>query len=77
MPVEAKPLFRPDVLRPYLMAFQLPAYMPGFRPKLAHWAELISSGRADSFKESSPSWRFTASPIKCNWRFIPCPLPPQ
>ena len=51
MPVEAKPLFRPDVLRPYLMAFQLPAHVPGFRPKLADWAELISSGRADSFKE--------------------------
>ena len=51
MPVEAKPLFRPDVLRPYLRAFQLPAHVPGFRPKLAHWAELIASGRADSFKE--------------------------
>ena len=51
MPVEAKPLFRPDVLRPYLMAFQLPAHVPGFRPTLAHWAELILSGRADSFKE--------------------------
>ncbi len=51
VPVEAKPLFRPDVLRPYLMAFQLPAHLPGFRPTLAHWAELISSGRADSFKE--------------------------
>jgi len=51
VPVEAKPLFRPDVLRPYLMAFQLPAHVPGFRPTLAHWAELIASGRADSFKE--------------------------
>ena len=51
MPVEAKPLFRPDVLRPHLMAFQLPAHVPGCRPKLKHWADLISSGRADSFKE--------------------------
>ena len=51
MPVEAKPLFRPDVLRPYLRAFQLPAHVPECRPKLAHWAELIASGRADSFKE--------------------------
>lgn len=28
MPVEAKPLFRPDVLRPHLTAFQLPAHVP-------------------------------------------------
>jgi hypothetical protein len=33
------------------MAFQLPAHVPGCRPKLTHWADLISSGRADSFKE--------------------------
>ena len=35
VPIEAKPLFRPDVLRPYLMAFQLPVHVPGFRPTLA------------------------------------------
>ncbi len=51
MPVEAKPLFRPDVLRPHLTAFRLPEYAEAMRPKLADWAELITSGRADSFKE--------------------------
>src|SRR5689334_9029181 len=48
MPVEAKPLFRPDVLRPHLSAFYLP---PVDSAKLSHWANLISSGRVDSFGE--------------------------
>ncbi len=51
MPVEAKPLFRPDVLRPHLTAFRIPEYVEASRPKLADWAELLNSGRADSFKE--------------------------
>ncbi len=51
MPVEAKPLFRPDVLRSHLAAFSLPGHVDAFRPKLAHWAELLSSGKANSFKE--------------------------
>lgn len=37
MPVEAKPLFRPDVLRPYLKAFRLPERIETSREKLAHW----------------------------------------
>ena len=51
MPVEAKPLFRPDVLRPYLAGFTLPDRAAAFRPKLEHWAELLASGKADKFKE--------------------------
>ncbi|HEV3080047.1 MAG TPA: hypothetical protein VGZ25_06870 [Gemmataceae bacterium] len=51
MPVEAKPLFRPDVLRPYLAAFALPARVQAHRPALARWAELFASGKADQFKE--------------------------
>jgi hypothetical protein len=51
VPVEAKPLFRPDVLRTHLAAFSLPAHVDAFRPKLAHWADLISSGKANKFKE--------------------------
>ena len=54
MPVEAKPLFRPDVLREHLAAFKLPdrlAVGTVLRSKLAHWAELISSESADSLKE--------------------------
>lgn len=51
MPVEAKPLFRPDVLRTHAAAFALPAHVDAFRPKLAHWADLLGSGRGDHFKE--------------------------
>jgi hypothetical protein len=48
MPVEAKPLFRPDVLRSHLSGFQLPAVDSSI---LDHWATEISSGRVDRFGE--------------------------
>jgi Eco57I restriction-modification methylase/Putative RNA methylase family UPF0020 len=48
MPVEAKPLFRPDVLRSHLSGFQLPAIDSA---KLNHWASEITSGRVDRFGE--------------------------
>src|SRR5438270_888362 len=48
MPVEAKPLFRPDVLRSHLSGFQLPALDSA---KLTHWAGEIASGRLDRFGE--------------------------
>jgi hypothetical protein len=51
MPVEAKPLFRPDVLRPHLQAFVLPASLPDSKAILAKWATMLSTGRADKFKE--------------------------
>ena len=50
MAIKAKPLFRPDVLRTHLAAFQLPARADGCRPKLEHWAEMLASGRVDKFK---------------------------
>lgn len=48
MPVEAKPLFRPDVLRSHLSGFQMPAVDTA---RLSHWASEISSGRVDRFRE--------------------------
>ena len=51
MPTERKPLFRPDVLHQHLASFALPDRGQVFRPKLAHWAELIGSGRADKLNE--------------------------
>jgi len=51
MPVEAKPLFRPDVLRRDVATFALPEHVEAVRPKLAHWAELIRSKKIDSFTE--------------------------
>jgi hypothetical protein len=47
MPVEAKPLFRPDV-RAHLFGFKLPAVDA---TKHVHWANKISSGREDRFGE--------------------------
>ena len=51
LPVEAKPLFRPDALRPHLKAFQLPRPLETYRAILAKWAEMLASGKADRFKE--------------------------
>ena len=51
MPIEAKPLFRPDVLRSRLATFSLPGHVDAFRPKLADWAELLSSDKANKLKE--------------------------
>jgi hypothetical protein len=54
VPVEAKPLFRPDVLWSHLASFRSPDRLAAnspLRSKVAHWADLVSSGRADAFKE--------------------------
>ena len=51
MPVEAKPLFRPDVLRGHVDAYTLPPHVEQFRPKLEHWADLIRSERINRFNE--------------------------
>jgi hypothetical protein len=48
MPVETKPLFRPDVLRSHLSGFQLPHLDSA---KLNHWASEISSGQVNRFGE--------------------------
>jgi len=51
VPSEAKPLFRPEALRPRLAAFALPPRVDGLRPKLAHWAGLLGTDGGDAFKE--------------------------
>src|SRR5690606_34026208 len=52
VPVEAKPLFRPDVLRPYVDQFQLPEHVEAMRPTLSNWSEMLMSGRADGLNET-------------------------
>src|ERR1039457_1371616 len=52
MAVESKPLFHPEVLRQQVRSFNLPEQTAAWQPKLKHWAGLITSGRADQFKES-------------------------
>jgi hypothetical protein len=49
---EAKPLFRAEALRPRLAGFILPTAVADARGKLAHWATLLSTKRADSLKET-------------------------
>ena len=51
MPVEVKPLFRPDVLRPQLATFRLPERTASSREILSRWAELLYSPQADKLKE--------------------------
>jgi hypothetical protein len=53
MAVETKPLFSPELLRKAAHAFTLPATVETARPRLQHWADLISSGKADTFKETA------------------------
>ena len=53
MAVETKTLFHPEVVRQQLRAFTLPDYVEGARPRLQHWAELIETGRGDTFKETA------------------------
>lgn len=51
MPVEAKPLFRPDVLRGHLQHFQLSGRVAQHRPLLDKWAEMLKSERSKRFNE--------------------------
>jgi hypothetical protein len=51
VPVEAKPLFRPDVLRPHLAGFHLPGDVPAIQETLGRWAGLLWSPQAETLKE--------------------------
>lgn len=51
LPAEAKPLFRPDALRPRLDAFSLPTRVEALRDKLKRWADMLISARAETLKE--------------------------
>jgi hypothetical protein len=52
MAVESKPLFHPEVLRQQVRSFVFSEQTVACQPKLHHWAGLITSGSADTFKES-------------------------
>jgi hypothetical protein len=51
VPVETKPIFRPDVIRLPLLVFTLPEQVARRREKVKKWAEIISSGSVDAHKE--------------------------
>lgn len=52
MAVESKSLFHPEVIRLHLRNFTLPASVEASLPKLAQWAERISSRYADKLKKT-------------------------
>jgi hypothetical protein len=51
VPVEPKPLFRPDALRPHLTALQLPDEVVANRNLVQKWADLLSSAGGEAFRE--------------------------
>ena len=53
MAVETKPLFNPELVRQQVHTFALPDTVAAARPRLQHWADLIASGKADTFKETA------------------------
>jgi hypothetical protein len=52
MPTAAKPLFRPEALRPKLVAFTAPPAATAARIKLAHWTKLLGAKQAEAMKET-------------------------
>jgi N-6 DNA Methylase len=58
LPTTVKLLFRPEVLHLYLSSFELPERVHTMKPKLAQWAEMITSGRIDTFTERELLPRF-------------------
>lgn len=51
MPVEAKPLFRPDSLRPLLKSFEEPEDFATKHSIVQKWASLFESEKSNSFRE--------------------------
>ncbi len=51
MPVDAKPLFRPDALRPHLRDYHWPDHLPLIRDTLTRWAGLVMGRAAEKLNE--------------------------
>ena len=51
MPIDASPLFRPDVLRRRLIAFSVPKSADNEREKIKRWAEILTTPRGLAYKE--------------------------
>jgi hypothetical protein len=52
VPIQAKPLFRADVLKPKLDAFRPPSDFGKRLERLLRWRDLIESAKIDKFKET-------------------------
>lgn len=53
MALETKPLFNRELVRQQVRTLALPDTVEAARPRLQHWAALISSGQADTLKETA------------------------
>jgi hypothetical protein len=75
MALESKPLFHPEVIRQQVRAFSLRERVGEWQPKLQHWAGLITSGRADEFKETAllPDFVAASTPSSTATPAIPGP----
>ncbi len=51
MPVDAKPLFRPDALRPHLREYHWPDHLPLIREILTRWTGLVTGRSAEKLNE--------------------------
>ena len=69
MPVEAKPIFRPDVIRLPILGFALPEQVTKRRENLKKWSDIISSGSIDAHKRNrrSSATSLTTCSVSC-WR---------
>src|SRR6266540_2851835 len=52
MPLDPKPLFRPEALRSHLATFELPSTTALARTKLNHWSILLGTPKAGTLKET-------------------------
>lgn len=51
MPLEARPLFRPDVVRSRMRGYTPPLRVSNGRERLKRWADLLSTDRGEHLKE--------------------------
>jgi hypothetical protein len=56
LPVEAKPSFRPDVLRPALAGFPLPGPTDTLRNTLKKWADVLVSPQTEKLNGTGLLW---------------------
>ncbi len=74
MPVERKPLFRPDVVRAHLAGFRLPAEVEDCRESLEHWAKLSRVGTGGIRTRGKGTWTWMRSSANCRavpqWKSI-------
>ena len=75
MSADLKPIFRPEALRPKLLAFDLPAHVAGVRPKIAAWAALLADAGGAARKETELLADFIRDVFVDLLGYVPPPAP--